>query len=233
MLGGHSAAELLGASCGPRGAPAEVVVPGGRQKPQPGLRVRRGVLLPDEITAVDGIAVTSPLRTAYDLARRTPLVEAVVAVDALSHAHGFGPRGLIPFAYRHLGARGSAQIPQVVALSDPLAESPMETRIRYAIRDDGLVAPVVQHPVGPYRLDMAYPGIRLGVEYDGREHLDPQRALRDLDRQAWLSRAGWTILRFRAYDVMCRPWRVASTVRGELIRAARLRGLSLGELNPR
>jgi very-short-patch-repair endonuclease len=233
VLGGYSAAELLGASCAPRGTPAEVVVPGGRQKAQPGLRVRRGVLLPDEVTVVDGIAITTPLRTAYDLARRAPLTEAVVAVDALGHVFGFDPQEVTTFGYRHLGARGSAQLPEVVRLANPLAESPMESRIRLAIEFDGLVVPVLQHPVGPYRLDMAYPRIRLGVEYDGREHLTPQRALRDLDRQAWLSRAGWHILRFRAYDVLRRPWHVASGVRGRLILAARDSGIPLAAFDPR
>lgn len=137
VLGGWSAAELLGASCGPEKAPAEVVVPNGRQKEQSGLIVRRGLLLPDETTIVDGIAMTSPLRTAYDLARRKPLTEAVVAVDALAHAFRFAPREVITFGYRHLGARDSAQLLEVIRFANPLAESPMETRIRLAVVFDG------------------------------------------------------------------------------------------------
>jgi len=39
VVGGYSAAELLGASCAPLAAPAEVVVPGRRRAP-PGLVVR-------------------------------------------------------------------------------------------------------------------------------------------------------------------------------------------------
>jgi very-short-patch-repair endonuclease len=56
------------------------------------------------------------------------------------------------------------------------------------------------------------------VEYDGRDHLTPERALRDLERQAYLSRCGWEVLRFPAGDVMLRPWSVASTVRRALAR---------------
>ncbi|MCH6167841.1 DUF559 domain-containing protein [Pseudonocardia alaniniphila] len=218
-LGGWSAAELLAASCGPEDAPAEIVVARGGCGcgSRPGLRVRRDRLAFDEITVLpDGIVVTTPLRTAYDLARRSPLVDAVVAVDALANVHGFAPADLVPFGSRHLGARGSTQLPTVVAMADPRAESPMETRIRFAIRAAGLPAPVLQHPVGPYRLDMAYPTIRLAVEYDGRDHLTPERALRDLDRQAYLTRCGWDVLRFRAVEVMLRPWSVAATVRRAL-----------------
>lgn len=213
VLGGYSAAELFGASCGPANAPVEVVVPGGRQNTQPGLLVRRGRLLPGEVIGVAGIMVTSPLRTAYDLARRGSLTEAVVAVDALSHACGFAPQDVVAFGRRHLGARGSARLPEVVRLSNPLSDSPMETRIRLAIVLGGLPEPVLQHPIGPYLLDMAYPRVRLAVEYDGRDHLTQERAARDLARQAYLSRAGWEILRFRATVVLNNPRTIAATVR--------------------
>ena len=87
VLAGYSAAEVLGASCGPQDAPAEVALPGGCLLRQPGLLVHRGLLLPDEATTVAAIGVTTRARTAYDLARRAPsLVEAVVAVDALAAA---------------------------------------------------------------------------------------------------------------------------------------------------
>jgi hypothetical protein len=39
----------------------------------------------------------------------------------------------------------------------------METRIRLAVVGDGLPVPVLQHPVGPYLLDLAYPSILLAL----------------------------------------------------------------------
>lgn len=75
--------------------------------------------------------------------------------------------------------------------------------------------PVLQHPVGPYHLDMACPEIMLGIEYDGREHLTQERAARDLDRQAYVTAAGWTkVLRFGKGPVLHRE--VAAQVRSEL-----------------
>jgi very-short-patch-repair endonuclease len=215
VLGGWSAAELLGASCGPAGAPVEVVA-AIRLRSGPGLDVRHCRLAEDEITEVGGIPVTTGRRTAYDLGRLAERVLAVVAVDALSRVCGFAPADLVAMDHRHLGDRGSRQLAEAIALADPRSESPMETRIRIAIHDAGLPAPDLQHPVGPYRLDLAYPAIRLGIEYDGRDHLTPQRALRDLDRQAHLTAAGWTVLRFGAHDVLNRPWRVARSVRNQL-----------------
>lgn len=228
VLGGYSAAELLGASCGPADAPAEVVLLGGhRQRPLGGLLVRRDRLVAADVTDAGGVPVTTPRRTAYDLARRLPLTEAVVAVDALACAHGFDPADLLAIARAHLGARGSRQLAEVVGLANPLAESPMETRIRLALWFGGLPVPVVQHPVGPYRLDMAYPALGVGIEYDGREHLTQERAIRDLDRQAYLTATGWRkIFRFRAGTVLGHPTAIPAAVHTYLAAEARRRGVS-------
>jgi very-short-patch-repair endonuclease len=107
----------------------------------------------------------------------------------------------------------------------------MESRIRVAIVFDGLSVPALQHPVGPFFLDLAYPSIRLAIEYDGEAHRIQERALRDLDRQAYLTDAGWTVLRFTADQVMLRPAWVAARVREEVIKAGRRRGVSVDALN--
>jgi hypothetical protein len=108
-LGGFSAAELLGASCEPVGAPAEVVTPRSLATRR-GLVVRHDELAADEVAEAHGCAVTGPARTAYDLARRLPLVEAVVALDALAYAKRFAPADVLVLARRHLGSRGSARL---------------------------------------------------------------------------------------------------------------------------
>jgi very-short-patch-repair endonuclease len=225
-LGGHSAAELLGASCAPLGAPAEVVLPH-RIRPRPGLLVRQDQVPPDELQVLGGVAVTTPERTAFDLGRRAPLVDAV---DALTHVHGFDPSDVLAMARRHPGARGSAQLPRVLLLSDRRAGSPMETRIRLALQFGGLPLPTLQCPVGPYELDLSYPAVRIAIEYNGRDHLDPDRALRDLRREAYLTDAGWVVLRFGAYLVLRRPDLVADRVRARLVAAARAAGLPLEAL---
>ena len=89
---------------------------------------------------------------------------------------------------------------------------------------------MLQHPVGPFLLDLAYPALRVAIEYDGGAHRTQQRAMRDLDRQAYLSAAGWTVLRFTAEQVINRPRWVAARVRQELVRAARRQGVTLDAL---
>jgi hypothetical protein len=213
VLCGYSAAELLHAGCGPPDADAEVLVPGSDCRRHAGLRVHRGRLFADEVRVVDGAQVTTPMFTAWELGCRSSLVEAVVAVDTLAHVHTFDPRDIVRVGYRRVGARGTRRLPEVVRLANPLSGSPMETRIRMAIVLAGLPPPVLQHPVGPYFLDMAYPELRLGIEYDGREHLKPDRALRDLTREGYLGRRGWDVLRFPARDVYRRGWVAAQVAR--------------------
>ena len=182
---------------------------------------RESVLCVDRtpITAASsgGARVSSPARTVFDLGRRRPVVDAVTGVDALRRACAVDLDEVRSVARRHLGARGIGQLPQVLRRSTHLADSPMESRIRVAIEDAGLPLPVLQHRVGPYLLDLAYPDLKIAVEYDGREHLTPARARRDLRRQAYLTAAGWTVLRFPASVVLYEPWKIAADV-GWLLR---------------
>lgn len=93
-LAGYSAAVPLGADCAPAHAPVEVVLPGSVRR-RPGLSSIRADLPGDDLVEVAGCRVTTAARTAWDLARRLPLVEAVVAVDALAHRGSFGPPELL------------------------------------------------------------------------------------------------------------------------------------------
>ena len=220
VVAGYAAAELLGASCGPRDAPVDVLVPHSYRCA--GLRVHRGRLPADELARAGPTPVTTPTRTAFDLARWAPsLTERVAAVDALAHGCGVDVEAVRVLRNRHLGVRRADVVAQVLALVDPRAESTMESRVRMALHLGGLPAPAVQHPVVAgttrYRLDLAYPQVRLAIEYDGADHRGQRRARRDLVREAALVALGWKILRFDADVVLFRPDRVAAEVRAELV----------------
>ena len=74
----------------------------------------------------------------------------------------------------------------------------------------------MQFPVGPFLLDLAYPHIRLAIEYDGRDHRTAERALRDLRREAYLTRLGWGVLRLDAATVFA-PRAAAIRIHRELV----------------
>jgi hypothetical protein len=219
VVAGYAAAELWGASCGPPDVPVDVLLP--YDYSCAGIHVRRERLGTDETDRCGATTITTPGRTAFDLARWAPdLTERVAAVDALAYSRTIDLDALRVLRNRHLGVRRGGGIAAVLALVDPRSESPMESRARMALHLGGLPPPAVQHPVIArgvrYRLDLAYPEVLLAVEYDGADHRTQQRARRDLVREAALTALGWHILRFDADVVLFRPDRLAAVVRAEL-----------------
>ena len=220
VLAGYSAAELLGASCGPPNTPAEVLCPRSRRR-LPGLIVHSDALATGETVVRDGLRMTTPARTAYDLARWLTLTEGVTAVDALAYRFPFGLDEVRALRSHHLGARGGRRIERVLSLVDRRAESPMESRTRVALVLGGLL-PQVQYRVLVgnlrVRLDLAFPEALLGVEFDGGHHRTAEQARLDLHREAALAAAGWTVLRFDAGTVFRRPDLIVGRTRAELAR---------------
>ncbi|MBO0876556.1 MAG: hypothetical protein J2P19_24535 [Pseudonocardia sp.] len=145
----------------------------------PGLKVRYETLVPSDVTRADGCAVTTPRRTAWDLARWCPLVEGVVAVDALARRGAFDVADLLAMRVERPGAKRCRRLDRVVVLADPRAESPMESRPRVGLVREGLPPPEVQYEVRDEygfplaRVDLAYPAAKLAIEYDGGVHAEP------------------------------------------------------------
>ena len=215
VLAGLSAATVLGVDIAARGAPAEVLV-AGHIRPHPRLKVRRGVAIGADRWTVRDVAVTSPLRTAWDLGRCPDPVEAVVAVDALAARGGFAPNDLLCRRDTSAPVRGCRRLDRVVALADPRAESPMESRLRLLLVTAGLPAPAVQYELVTERglvarFDLASPEAKLAIEYDGRGHVDDMDRRRDIRT----GRLGWYTARFTAPDI-ARPAATADAVRALL-----------------
>jgi len=53
-----------------------------------------------------------------------------------------------------------------------------------------------QAPIGPYVVDFFCPAKRLIVELDGGHHNDDGTAKRDRERQLWLEKEGYRVVRF-------------------------------------
>jgi very-short-patch-repair endonuclease len=173
----------------------------------------------DDVTWVTEIPLTTPVRTAFDVARCCPLVDAVVAIDAMLGRHVLRLRDLIAYVAAHPGWPGSVQAGQVIELVEPRTESPMETRLRLVIVGGGLPRPIAQFEVRDHagrfvaRVDFAYPQWRIAIEYDGDYHRDPDAFRADLRRANALRVAGWTVLRFGASDVWRKPDQIVAQIR--------------------
>jgi very-short-patch-repair endonuclease len=69
------------------------------------------------------------------------------------------------------------------------------------------------------RIDMGWPEIKVGIEYDGSQHwTDSRIRSNDIDRAAELSHRGWIVIRVSADLLRYRPDVVISRVR-EAIRS--------------
>ncbi len=154
-----------------------------------------------DIMAIDGVAVTTPLRTALDLACRLGQRDALAALDGFMRACGVTREALRAEMPRYFRRRGVVQLRRLIPLADERAESPGESWTRMAMLEAGLPMPELQvwvhddrgEPV--FRLDMAYPRSRVAVEYDGREfHTSDEQRARDLARRQWLRDQGWTVI---------------------------------------
>lgn len=209
VVAGPLAAMAFGAEC--PWEDRELVLPSSRRPTSSEVGVRRDRLLPDEVCTRYGVRVTSPARTAFDLARRGPLVEAVAAVDAIAFRCGITAAHLLAVAAAHPGVRGSVQVRRVAELMDPRAESLMETRLRLVFVLRGLPAPIPQYEVrvrsgGRRWLDLAWPKVppgrrKFGLEYDGPEHRSITGQNRDLLRDADLDDEEWEIVHVGAVQV--------------------------------
>ena len=132
----HGAGELVDS-----GGPVEVTVPPAvRFGPVAGLRIRRLPLPEPDVVVLRGRPCTTPLRTALDIARAEPLIDAVVALDVLLGRVVVG-RGELVEGAKALGrVRGARRAQRAVDMADPRSESQPETRLRVLLTLAGLVA---------------------------------------------------------------------------------------------
>ncbi|OHV02265.1 DUF559 domain-containing protein [Mycobacterium talmoniae] len=204
VVAGNSAAALLGAKWVSGALDAELAHD--NHKVPPKLVVHNDTLKPGEVITVDGIAVTGPARTAFDIGRRTRArLVRLQRLDALANATGVGIADVEAVIAAHRGARGLNRLRRILPLVDGGAESPQETRTRLVLIDAGLPKPetqiVVRDQYGGFvaRVDMGYRELKVGIEYDGPQHwTDPKQRQRDIDRQVALAALGWVIIRVSA-----------------------------------
>lgn len=205
VVAGQSAASVHGAKWVDATAPAEVLYP--NRRPPVGIRTWSDRYAADEVERLGGVVVTTPARTALDIACRYPLADAVAAVDALARATGLKIADVKLLAERYRGRRGIRAAFEVMELVDPGAESPQETRVRLLLIEAGFPRPETQIPVlDEYGevvavLDMGWRAIKVGVDYDGKHHrMSRGQFNRDIRRFEAITESGWDDVRVTAED---------------------------------
>lgn len=164
-----------------------------------------------DLMDVDGLLVTTPLRTACDLGRLLKRDQAFAALDAMLRLGRFTKDELVDAAAGYRGYRWVRQLRALAPWADARAESPQESILRLRWLDcPGLPPPEPQRPVPApvsaleswYFLDVGNDDLRFAVEYDGEDfHGEPQRE-HDEVRRTWITdEHGWVIRVVRKHNI--------------------------------
>ena len=220
VVAGFSAAALHGSKWVDAARAVDIIHD--NRHPQPGLQIWGDRLASDELGVMDGVPVTTPARTALDLACWYPTATAVAAIDALGRAADVKMADVDLLAARYRGRRGLERARVSLDLVDAGAQSPKETWLRLVLVQAGLPRPQTQIPVldefGEViaYLDMGWEDVKVAVEYDGDQHRrDRSQYNWDIRRLERLERRGWIVIRVVAGD---RPADVIRRVRAALAR---------------
>ena len=175
-----------------------------------GTRVREYVDPPRTIRH-GGFVIASPPQVFVQLADRLPLLDLVIAGDAMVRP---GHTSLDALREAADQARGRRRVRARLAARSVRArvDSPMETRLRLLIVHAGLPEPDINRDVigrhGGWlaRPDLSYPDWKIAIEYDGDHHrVHSRQWRRDIARRENLEADGWIVLVITAVDVYQRP----------------------------
>lgn len=164
--------------------------------------IRGGAMPTEDVIVVHGIRLTSGVRTFVDIARFTGGDDAVVGADQCLRVREDGrsvttEREVIDYLDSHSHLHRSRRVRAVLAEADGGAESPPETHTRLLLHRAGLTAFTTQIAVdgGRYRLDLGAAEAKVAVEYDGRDHADPDQQGLDAARRNTLRHDhGWEVI---------------------------------------
>jgi hypothetical protein len=167
-------------------------------------------LIPSDVIEVSGIAVTTPLRTAWDLGRVRFREAAISGLDAMLRLELFSKEELVAGVERFRGMRWVTRLRELAPLADGRAASPGESVLRLRWIDCGLPTPEPQVEV--FRdgvliaiLDIANDVIYFAAEYDGAEwHTSPKQREHDRIRRGVAEDEGWLVKPFVAANVFGR-----------------------------
>jgi hypothetical protein len=208
-------------------ADTHVLVPYSRNpKKRPGLVVHHGSFYKDQIVALDGLRVLSfPQVIADLLCLAIPADALAVGDEALRMAEPRCDdfRKIVADRIRaRPDPRGGVRGTFLWQLASPRAESPTESWTRLLLIEQGFPLPEVNFsilsPAGQeiFRLDLAWPELRIAVEYDGHA-FHAGREEHDEARDENLRRRGWIVVHAKAAD-LADPTRFLAELRAAFAR---------------
>ncbi len=145
VIAGAAAAAIHGAKWVDDSVPVELIWHNARAPQR--VVTRHQLLSAREFERLDGLPVTTPERTAFDIGRQGGLTRAVAQLDALAAATDFKVNDVFELVDAHRHTRGLRQLETALNLVDGGAQSPKETWLRLLLINAGFPKPRTQIPV--------------------------------------------------------------------------------------
>ncbi len=186
-------------------------------RPQPGIHLRRRDLFDSDVRERDGIRVAAAPFAALETAVALP--DGSAFLDRALQQHVRFPALYRSFC-RNMGRTGASAAGRLLVAAADRADSAAERLLVGLLQEAGIGGWVLGHPLGPYRIDLAFPAQRLAIEVDGWAwHVDPERFRNDRRKGNYITRCDWDLLRFTWHDLDGRPAASIAEI-GEAVAAA-------------
>jgi hypothetical protein len=195
IIAGRAAAALHGIEWIGDSVPVEMIARHGRRRP--GVTIRDERIADDEIRSFGELLITSPARTALDLARHLPREDAIAHLDALAGLTEITADDVWALYERYRGARGITAARNVIGLMDGGARSPRESTLRLRLIDAGLPTPKaaisLRDDLWEATIAMGWEAPKVGV--DCEYHRRARNTLQDIACHDMFQRLGWYHIR--------------------------------------
>jgi hypothetical protein len=225
VLSGHTAAHLHGCTASDTTTVHVTLPHEQRLRMPPGVSVRHVHLDEADVVRRQGLRCLALDTTIAELLCLADRRTALACADQALALHAPGERAAFKKDVEaqvrgRLDPRGRRRGLFLLDVTTGLPESPPESWILLLLVDEGLPVPEPQYPVRDitgreiYRLDFAWPDVRVALEYDGYA-AHAERSAADAARDADLARRGWTVVRADADDLRD-PRRLLTRLKQEL-----------------
>ena len=182
-----------------------------------------------DLTVVNGVRMTTPLRTALDLGRQRWPEPALTALDALHRLGDFTVEELLSEVDRFSGMRWVTTLRLVAPHTDGRSQSGGETVVRWRWKNLPVPPPEPQVEVRSQGrlayIDVGNEELRFGVEFQGLEwHTGQVNEAKDQTRLGWLDQdERWILEPVWTPDVYGRNARIEDIILDGVHRARRRR----------
>jgi very-short-patch-repair endonuclease len=186
--------------------PIHVSIPGGSRRQRDGIRLHKPTTLTAGDTGDwDGIPITSPARTLFDLAATVPFRVLEHAVNEAQIKRLVTARELTDRLDTHRG-RGTSALKAILNTRPTKSRSPGESLLRTLIRKANLPPAEMNAKVHGYEWDFHWADAKLLVEADSvGYHSLPAKVEHDRRKDAHARARGYEVLRFTYTQIAYEP----------------------------